>query len=175
MADLGSLTVEPLNPLHNREQFRCVAEPLERYLRTRANQDLKRRVAAVFVASEPEDSSVILGYYTLSATTIRPQELPPAEARRLPRYDSIPATLLGRLAVGRELQRKGLGSYLLLDALRRAVVSSREVASYAVVVDAKDEAAVSFYQHFEFDSLTDSPNRLYLPMKRVARLFLEAV
>ena len=109
------------------------------------------------------------GYYTLSATAMKLAELPADVARRLPRYPLVPATLLGRLAVDRQHQGKGYGRFLLADALGRAVRS--EIASFAVVADAKNEAARRFYERESFLAFPDQPMKLFRPMADIATLF----
>lgn len=121
---------------------------------------------AVDVATEG-----IAGYYTLSATSIALSELPEAQARRLPAYPHVPAALLGRLAISRAEQGRGLGAALLTDALRRSLHT--ELAVYALVVEAKDESAQAFYAHHGFIELPDTAHRrLLLPMA-TARTLLE--
>ena len=116
-------------------------------------------------------SARILGYYTLSASVIDVRELPDALAKKLPRYPQLPVTLLGRLAVGLDLKGKGLGQFLLMDALWRSLGASAQIGAMAVVVDAKDSAAEAFYEHYGFIALQRQPARLFLPMKTVAGLF----
>ena len=96
-------------------------------------------------------------------------ELPEEAVRKLPRYPLVPATLLGRLAVDRRHQGKGYGRYLLADALFRAVRS--EIASFAVIVDAKDDNARRFYERESFLPFPDRLMRLFRPMADVERLF----
>ena len=163
------LVFEPLNDHHDRAAFSCGVEALDRYLKQQASQDLRRRVAAVFVAHEPSAPGVA-GYYTLSAFGIAPGALPPEITRRLPRYDPLPATLIGRLAVDRRYQGQGLGRQLLMDALERGFSLTPQIASMAVVVEAKDDAARAFYERFGFQRFLDREYRLYLPMTTVARL-----
>ena len=124
-------------------------------------------MAAPFVLVLPDGA--VAGYYTLSATALNLHELPERTARRLPRYPLVPATLLGRLAVDRNQQGKGYGRFLLADALFRALRS--EIASFAVVADAKDEAARRFYERESFLSFPDRPMKLFRPMADIARLF----
>src|ERR1700730_14382288 len=114
-----SYVIEPLRPDHEREAFSCGKEPLDRYLTQQASQDLKRHLATIYVLCEPP-SRTVLGYYTLSALSVTPQDLPAALARKLPRYPLLPAILIGRIA--RDLQYPGrrLGERLLHDALRRS-------------------------------------------------------
>jgi len=161
--------IEPLGK-HNRAAFSCGKPELDRYLRERAGQEARRRVTAPFVAVVP-DTGAIAGYYTLSALSVSLGYLPPDVARRLPRYPAVPATLLGRLAVDRQHQRKGLGEFLLMDALRRSLDETANVGSVAVVVDALDDEARAFYEHFDFIRLPEQPTRLFLPMATIAKLF----
>ena len=79
-------------------------------------------------------------------------------------------TLIGRLAVHERLKGRGCGALLLMDALHRSLAHAAEIAAMAVVVDAKDEAAVNFYRHFDFQPLQREARRMYLPMKTVAAL-----
>ena len=161
------LRVEPLGPQHDRSSFDCGIEALDRYFRTQAGQDARKNVAAPFVLLLPEGA--IGGYYTLSASALKLAELPESIIRRLPRYPSIPATLLGRLAVDRRFQGRGYGRFLLADALGRIVRS--EIASFAVVVDAKDEAARRFYERESFLPLLDQPMKLFRPVVDIKKLF----
>ena len=95
----------------------------------------------------------MLGYYTLSAAVLNADELPPDLAKKLPRYGQLPVTLLGRLAGDQRLRARGMGEFMLLDALHRSLEAAAGIAAMAVVVDAKDESAASFYRHFSFASL----------------------
>ncbi len=159
--------VEVLGAQHDRTNFRSGVEPLDRYLKTQAGQDFRKNMAAPFVLALADGS--IVGYYTLSATAISLADLPSEVSRKLPRYPLVPATLLGRLAVDMRFRGKGLGRFLLADALFRATRS--EIASFAVIADAKDDAARTFYQRESFLSLPDQPMKLFLPMADIGRLF----
>lgn len=159
--------VQPLNERHNRTDFSSGVEPLDRYLQTRASQDSRRRIASCLVLVAADGS--IAGYYTLSATSIALTDLPPALAKKLPRYPAVPATLMGRLAVDSRHRGRGLGELLLLDAFSRTLRS--EIASYAFVVDAKDDAAQGFYERYGFRLLSSGGRRLSLPLAEIAGLF----
>lgn len=124
-------------------------------------------MAAPFVLLLPD--GIIAGYYTLSSTSVQLAELPAQTVRKLPRYPLVPATLLGRLAVDRRQQGKGYGRFLLADALHRA--ARNEIASFAVIVDAKDDNARRFYERESFLPLPDQPMRLFRPMADIAKLF----
>jgi GNAT superfamily N-acetyltransferase len=159
--------VEVLGPQHNRASFESGVESLDRYLRVQAGQDARKNMAAPFVLVLP--GGAIGGYYTLSATAVNLAELPAQTARKLPRYPLVPATLLGRLAVDRRHQGKGYGRFLLADALLRSVRS--EIASFAVIVDAKDENARRFYERESFLPFPDQPMKLFRPMADIVKLF----
>jgi len=132
---------------------------------------MRRQVAAVFVLRD-EDTGRIAGYFTLSRSSVRLGTLPENLAKRLPRQDSVPATLIGRLAVDRQYQGMGIGCQLLIAAMRRAYSVLADVAAWALVVDAKDDRAAAFYHRFGFEPLDDAENqrRLFLPMKTVEEL-----
>jgi ribosomal protein S18 acetylase RimI-like enzyme len=164
------LVIEPLGSRHDREGFSCGEPALDSYLRRQASQDIRRRVAQVFVAlgGTPE---TIAGYYSLSAASFERDELPPPLAKRLPHYP-VPAAILGRLAVDREQQGRGLGETLLLDALRRVVRASAILAVYAMVVDAKNDRAVAFYERYGFRAFSTEQRRLFLPLETFDKLGL---
>lgn len=158
--------VEALGPEHRREQFTCGDAALDRYFRQQAGQDARRRIASPFVLVVANTGDVA-GFYTLSATSLDLTILPAEVARKLPRHPTVPATLLGRLAVHGDHHGCGLGAALLADAVQRATRS--EIASFALVVDAKDDAARTFYEHHGFVGLQDDPRHLFLPLARVAQ------
>jgi GNAT superfamily N-acetyltransferase len=127
-------------------------------------------VARVFVAVG-EAPERIAGYYSLSAASLEKAELPPALAKRLPHYP-VPAVVLGRLAVDRSWQKCGLGETLLLDAMRRTLMASAAIAVYAMIVDAKHEAARGFYERYGFQSFATAPARMFLPLETFEKLGL---
>jgi len=157
------LIVQPLGKQHERVDFSCGVPELDDYLKRRAGQDVRRRIARIFVGTE-DRSNVVLGFYTLSALTIDVSALPEDQARRLPRHP-VPTALIGRLAVDRSAQGKGLGRVLLADAIQRTLGASEEVAIHAMVVDAKNETARRFYQAHGFLALRDQPMRLFMPLR----------
>lgn len=130
---------------------------------------MAKNVAQVFVLIHSA-TSVVAGFYTLSAFGIRAADLPEDVARQLPRYPLIPATMLGRLAVDQHYRSHGLGGVVLFDALRRARDASRTVASAAVIVDAKNEQARTFYEHYQFRRFPSDAYRLFLPMGLIREL-----
>lgn len=158
-----------LDAVHERARFHSPSEPLNRYLLEQATQDIRRRVAACFVALDEASpaSSRIAGYYTLASASLWLADLPDSIRKKLPRYPTVPAVRMGRLAVDQAYLGRGLGGALLADALDRA--AQAEIAAYALVVDAKDEAAAAFYRHHGFIALPSSPHTLFLPLATVQR------
>lgn len=161
-------SIELLRSAHDRAAFSSGYPALDRYLRELASQDMRRRVSNCYVAIEP--SNRVAGYYTFAATSLPLGDLTPEQARRLPRYAAFPAALVGRLAVDLEYRGRGLGAALIVDAIARAVRA--EPAIYAIVVDAKDEAALGFYRHLGFYRFASRPMTLYLPIAEAARQLL---
>ncbi|HEV8692701.1 MAG TPA: GNAT family N-acetyltransferase, partial [Lysobacter sp.] len=151
---------------HDRTGFTCGSEALDRYFREQASQDTRRRTSACYVAIHTE-TGAIAGYYTLAAGGVPLTEVPEAMAKKLPRYPSVPVARLGRLAVASRFQRRQLGAALLWDAAQRAVRS--EVAVYALVVDAKDDAAAAFYLHHGFIAFGVAPRQFVLPLASLAK------
>ena len=155
----------PLDSAQDRAAFRSDSDPLNRYLREQVTQDIRRRVAACFVALA--DGQRIAGYYTLASASLLLTDLPASTGKKLPRYPTVPVVRMGRLAVDQAFEGQGLGGALLADALDRA--SRSEIAAFALMVDAKDEAAAAFYRHHGFIVLPDSPLSLFLPLATVQR------
>ena len=159
--------IETLGTHHDRATFSCGVPALDIYLQQQARQDLERNLAAVFILTS--DSKNIVGFYTLSAHSIQAAELPEKLAKKLPRFP-LPVTLLGRMAVSQSLQGQRLGEFLLVHALERAWLGSQQVASWAVIVDAK-AGARDFYLKHDFIPLPLQSDRLILPMRTIEKLF----
>jgi ribosomal protein S18 acetylase RimI-like enzyme len=162
--------IVPLGPHHDRSSFSCGEPVLDGYLQRQASQDVKRRIAKVFVATVAAPGQVA-GYYSLSAAEFNKAELPAAAAKRLPHYP-VPAAMLGRLAVDRSHQGRGLGETLLMDAIRRTLRASEAMAVHAIIVDAKNDRAKAFYERYGFRSFVTAPRRLFLPLETFEKLQL---
>ena len=115
----------------------------------------------------------ITGFYTLSACSIDANDLSSGLVKQLkfPRYPNLPATLVGRLARDLSFRGQRIGELLLVNALERALLASEQVASIAVVVDAKDEKAIEFYRRFGLIRFPETEDQLFLPMRTVQTLF----
>lgn len=160
------LTIEPLGPHHDRREFTCGQPDLDGWFHERASQDEKRNLARVFVAI---DEDGVAGFYSLSSYTLALADLPPDLARKLPRYDALPAALVGRLARAERVRGQGIGELLMADAIRRTLSAGQSVAVYAILVDAKDEHASAFYQRFGFRPFPMRPARLFLLAETAAK------
>lgn len=154
--------VRPLDATLDSGAFDCGSAPLDEYIRRYASQDVRKNVARVFAATSDDQPERLAGFFTLSAGSVNCSELPPALARKLPRYP-VPVALIGRLAVDKQFQGKGLGAILLADACHKVVLASAVLAVAGIVVDAKDQSAADFYSHFGFISLPGRPDRFLLP------------
>ncbi|NOX08313.1 MAG: GNAT family N-acetyltransferase [Gammaproteobacteria bacterium] len=148
--------IEPLKTTHDRQGFTCGSEPLDTYLKKQSKQDVKRRISRVFIATTHDSPSTIVGYYTLSILSIELNELPKNIVRKLPKHP-VPAALMGRLAVSEKAQGAGVGKMLLMDAIKRTLGVSNEIAIYAMVVDPISEQAKDFYQQYGFSIIGDRP------------------
>ncbi|EAQ36087.1 GCN5-related N-acetyltransferase [Nitrobacter sp. Nb-311A] len=163
------MKVEALATHHDRDAFSCGVDSLDRYLRSQAGQDVRRRMNGVFILVAADAVETVLGYYTLCATSLPQGDVPAAARKHVPRYPLVSATLIGRLAVSRTRQGDGLGSLLLADAVQRAYASAETVGSSMLVVDALKERAAAFYESFGFQPLPESL-RLVLPMRSIEEL-----
>lgn len=166
---MPDLAIVALCDGHDRVAFTCGVDSLDRYFRSQAGQDVRRRANGVFVLVDPASPERVLGYYTLSATALPPGEVPETARKHIPRYPLVSATLIGRLAIAADRQGQRLGALILVDALRRALGSAETVGSSMVVVDALDAGAARFYAAHGFIRLSES-SRLVLPMRTIQRL-----
>ncbi|HTB17141.1 MAG TPA: GNAT family N-acetyltransferase [Bryobacteraceae bacterium] len=157
----SAFRVAPLGAEHDRGAFHCGEEAFDRYFQTQATQDIRRRIANCFVAVETANG-VVAGYYTIAAASIPLVELPAQEIKHLPRYPTLPAVRIGRLAVHEGFQSRGLGGALLVDATRRVLQAPTAIC--ALLVDAKTDHAVSFYRRYLFRALVGKPATLFLPL-----------
>jgi ribosomal protein S18 acetylase RimI-like enzyme len=155
-----ALVIEPLGKRHDRTSFSCGQTDLDDWFHRRASQDERRNIARVFVASD--DSLGVIGFYSLSSFALSLTDVPDEIARKLPRYDAIPAALIGRLARDVRVRGQRIGELLLADAIRRILGAGGTLAVFAIVVDAKDAAAAAFYEEFGFRPFPLRPNRLFL-------------
>jgi GNAT superfamily N-acetyltransferase len=155
-----TLSIEAIGKHNIRGNFSCGNAELDDWFRHRAGQDERRNLTRVFVAVD--DHLGIIGFYSLSSFTLGLDDLPDGISHKLPRYDAVPAALIGRLARDERVRGKGIGGLLLADAIRRILGVGKTLAVFAIIVDAKDAGAVKFYKEFGFRSFPLHQNRLFL-------------
>jgi len=161
---------EQLDSKHDRDNFKCGKDLLDNYFRNQAKQEVKRKLSACVVLIDKETGN-ISGYYTLSSNSISNDLIPQSFKKKLPKsYLSIPTVLLGRLAVDRNFQGKGVGQLLLIDALKRCYDTSKSIGTFAVIVDPLDKEAENFYAKYGFMPLPDS-GKMFMPMVTIEGLF----
>ena len=164
-----ALQIHLLNKTHDRKHFSCGEAGLDQYLQIFATQDIKRNISRIFVAIQKDKPEQIVGFFSLSANSLDAKDLPETIKQKLPRYP-VPIALLGRLAVDRNFQNKGVGKILLAEALQKVYYAGKTMAVYAIVVEALDTNAKKFYQKFGFITLTNKPLTLFLPMQTIKEL-----
>lgn len=159
------VTIELLTKAHEKNQFSCEQETLNRFLKTSAGQDSRRGFSRTYVATHT-GNNVVFGYYSLNSGQVRREIWP--DIHKLPRYD-IPVIHLGRLAVDNAMQGLGLGRLLLFHALALAMTHAEAIGAHALTVDAIDHSATDFYLHHDFLPLTDDKTKLFLEFNNVKR------
>jgi hypothetical protein len=171
VVELEFAEIEPLDrDKHDRASFSCGNAVYDKFLKEQANQEGKKNLSVCYVLTFAGQQEII-GYYTLSNLSLDLSSLPPETARKIGRYLSVPATLIGRLARSSKKEHQGmrLGSHLLVDACFRALELSKGSGSFAVFVDSESET-IGFYERHNFVRLETVPNRLYLEMKQIEKL-----
>lgn len=164
-----SLIIEPLTRAHNRQKFDCGDRDLNRYLRNTARQHGEKGVSRTFVLVNEEKADEILGFFTLTACEIMVEKLPGKYEKKYP--PRSPAAKLARLAVDRNMQRKGLGTHMMLDAMARILRVAEHLGIIGFFVDAKNDTAAMFYRQFNFIPLPDNPLELFLPLATIRQAF----
>lgn len=151
---------------HDRQSFKSGVADLDIFLSRFAMQQSKKGITVVRVLVDTDAPKIILGYYTLSAAQVDTTQLTESDKQKLPRYP-VPCFRLGRLATHLDHRGRGLGRLLMGLALSRCLEAQKLVAAYALIVDAKDEAAVTFYKHYGFTPCKDNPLNMYLPLGQI--------
>lgn len=164
--------IVPLSKKHHKERFDCGKDLLNNYLHKQAKQDIEKKISVCFVWIEKvKDVEKVQGYFTLSNAAIPSDLIPEKYRKKFPKsYTSIPATLLGRLAIDKSKRGNGMGEFLLMDALYKSYLATKQIASFAVVVDPIDKESIAFYKRYDFILLPDS-GKMFLPIKVIEHLF----
>lgn len=149
-------------------KFDCGNVSLNAYIQKYVSQDEKKKLCRAYVLLNDANFK-LLGYYTLSASSVQFENFPDNLKKHFPKYP-IPVALIGRLAVDKLCQGQGIGGELLADALKCAVRIANEIGIVAVIVEAIDQSAVNFYQKMGFIPFLDSPFKLVLPINAIQQL-----
>ncbi len=157
------MQITPLTGSHDRQNFDCGRQELNDWLRQVARQHQEKGLSKTFVAVRESVPDRICGYYALTLAELENRHLPDTWRKKLPRR--IPGVRLGRLAIDRAFQGKGLGELLLLHALMRAQRIYNEAGGIGLFVDAIDARAADYYRRFGFDASPDNPLMLFLSFK----------
>lgn len=158
------LEEQPPDPeRHDRAGFRCGVPELDEYLHRFASQHRRKGVTTVYVLVDTETPDLILGYYTLSAAQVDAAELNDTDRKKLPRYP-VPCFRMGRLACRADWHGRGLGKLLIGCAVQRCLQARKQVAAFALIVDARNAEAKAFYQHYGFTPCADASMTFYLPL-----------
>jgi GNAT superfamily N-acetyltransferase len=152
---------------HRVDQFSCGEAPLDRWLIAYVGQNQQRDAARTFVTTQPDGK--VAGYYTLVAAQVEHEQATSTVRQGLSRHFPIPVALIARLAVTAQHQGAGLGRSLLLDAFQRVLRASDLLTVRAVTVDALDDRATAFYNHFGFEPSPLAPHTLMIPLDAVGR------
>lgn len=164
-----SLKIELLTRAHDRQGFDCGSIDLNRYLRNTARQHSEKGISRTFVLVDDENPSEILGFFTLASCEILVEKLPRKYAKKYPAR--APAAKLARLAVAKHMQKKGLGTHMMLNAMDRILRVAEHLGIIGFFVDAKDNEAAMYYQQFGFIPLPDNPLELFLPLATIRQAF----
>jgi GNAT superfamily N-acetyltransferase len=158
---------EPIARRHDRKDFDCGSPELNAYLDRYARRNHESGGAKTFVAVSPVEPARVMGYYSISPGSIEFARVPAEMTQKLGRYE-VPVFRLGRLAVSRSVQGRGLGSDLLLAAGSRSLAVAAEVGGVALAIDAKDARAAQWYERFGAMRLLDDRLKLVLPLRLIA-------
>jgi predicted GNAT family N-acyltransferase len=160
--------IQLLEKKHNKTDFDCGYDLLDNYIKKQATQDVNRDLSACFVLIDKVNN--VLGYYTLSANSIKREDFPERLRKKLPpSYNELPTILVGRLAIDKSIKGNGFGEILLVDALRRCLKISESMGTISVIVDPIDDKAQAFYSRYGF-ILLPSSGKMFLPIKTIKEL-----
>ncbi|MFL1801216.1 GNAT family N-acetyltransferase [Plesiomonas shigelloides] len=149
---------------HERHHFDCGVDALNNYLKVMASQQAKRDNSRTFVLEDNNDPRIIVGFYTLTMTPIDLKALPPQLQKK--HQSSTSGGLIARLAIDKRYKGKGIGEWLLIDALKKLLQASNTVAFPVIIVDAKD-GAENFYTKYGFTPFTEADNKLFITIADV--------
>jgi len=156
--------------LHDRSAFSCGFAPIDNFLKSSLSEQIKAGMIAAWIATA-EDDSAVLGFYTLGALAVRSDFGPKAWQRA--RVPDVPVIYIRAVAVRQDMQGKGLGTAIVVDAMKRCIGIADQMGAAAIVLDVLEDEHFdrrwSFYEELGFRPLgdLDNPKRLYIPMADV--------
>lgn len=164
---IPTLTIETLSKIHNRAQFDCGNIALNHFLQKIARQHMEKGLSKTFVLIDAEHPTEIIAYMSLVVCEVLADDIPHQWKNKYP--NRIPAAKLAKLAVAQDQQRKGYGEILLIDAMQKTLNVSHKMGIAGLFVDAKHEQAKAYYNQFDFISLPEQLNNLFLPLATLAK------
>ncbi|BAY83828.1 GCN5-related N-acetyltransferase [Calothrix parasitica NIES-267] len=161
--------VELLDKHHNRNSFDCGNEALNKFLKRIARQHIQKGISRTFVLVDTEQPEIIISFFTLTLCEVRVEKLPPKFAKKYP--SKVPGVKLARLAVSELYQRQGIGEIMMIEAMKRALIVAENAGGIGLFVDAKDEAAKTYYSRYGFVNLEDAFLEMFLPLSTILQMF----
>ncbi len=160
--------VELLDKHHNRNSFDCGNEALNNFLKRTARQHIQKGISRTFVLVDTEQPEIIISFFTLTLCEVRVEKLPSKFAKKYP--SKVPGVKLARLAVSELYQREGIGEIMMIEAMKRALIVAENAGGIGLFVDAKDEAAKTYYFRYGFVSLEDALLEMFLPLSTIVQM-----
>ncbi|MDY6899885.1 MAG: GNAT family N-acetyltransferase [Cyanobacteriota bacterium] len=161
--------VELLNKHHNRNSFDCGNEALNQFLKQIARQHIQKGISRTFILVDTEQPEIIISFFTLTLCEVRVEKLPSKFAKKYP--SKVSGVKLARLAVSELYQRQGIGEIMMIEAMKRALIVAENAGGIGLFVDAKDEAAKTYYSRYGFVSLEDAFIEMFLPLSTIVKMF----
>ena len=161
--------VELLNKSHNRNSFDCGNEALNKFLKQIARQHIQKGISRTFVLVDTEQPEIIMSFFTLTLCEVRVEKFLSNFSKKYP--SKVPGVKLARLAVSEAYQRQGIGEIMMIEAMKRALIVAENAGGIGLFVDAKDEAAKTYYSRYGFVSLEDAFLEMFLPLSTIMQMF----
>lgn len=156
-----TLTIQQICRAHDRNNFDCGNEEINRFFRTTARRNDERNLIRVHVLVDDACPDHVLGFYALT-----PKELKAPPESGLKKYDQpVPVMLLAKMGVDKDHHRQGLGSHLVISAIKDVVEISRRTGLVGLFVDPKDAVAETLYEGLDFQRVKSGSPQLWLPIQ----------
>ncbi len=163
------IKIEELSKAHNRNDFDCGQDYLNKYLKHTARQHIDKGISRTYVLIDVSEPSTILGFYTISVCEIKSESIPDPYRIKYPHV--IPGAKLARLAVHKDYFRQGKGKKLMVHAMEKAILVAETTGIVGFFVDAKDEEAIQYYKQYGFISFPNNRLTMFLPLDTLRSAF----